>query len=485
MTVPELDHEAIVRLNTEELGSASDGIPWVSAEGARRSEETRKGLLARLGRGVSYSFKGSKPHLGPLSPGCTLCGEGSWSCLFVNNLCNASCFFCPAPQDDADMPGTSTLTFSDPLEYAEYVERFGFRGVSISGGEPLVHPERTLSFIEAVRRRLGGDVYLWMYTNGKLLSRELASRLRDAGLDEIRFNIAASGYDLEAVRTALKIIPTVTVEIPAVPEDLETLEKISRTLSDLGVRHLNLHQIRCTRFNKDRLAKRGYTFLHGPLSAVLESELAALSFLAYAQDTGLAIPVNYCSAIYRHRFQARASRRRWARYVAKPFETVTEAGLIRTVHLEGEGRVLSSVQESLRAGGTDGRRWDVSNKGRRMSIDADLLGLIHTDGLEVKVAYSLATIRPTHSYLHPFTEITLSSGRTLVIERATCLGATALDAGELRLFTESFPGGGAAAMEADLVYERAARISGDPSRVAAWKRIIQAESIRSGLLEYY
>jgi len=40
-------------------------------------------------------------------------------------------------------------------------------------------------------------------------------------------------------------------------------------------------------------------------------------------------------------------------------------------------------------------------------------------------------------------------------------------------------------MEADLVYERAARISGDPSRVAAWKRIIQAESIRSGLLEYY
>lgn len=483
MMVPEYDHDRIVRINTQDHAAGTGRMRWLSAGEAGRMELLRENLLEAVGREAAFEFNGTKPVYRRLSPGCALCGRGNWSCLFINNICNARCFFCPTRQDTQDDPGTSTLTFSDPEEYADYLERFGFEGASISGGEPLMTLEKTLQFVSTLRRRFGEGMYLWMYTNGTLLTTDSVRRLADAGLDEIRFNIVATGYDLTSLRMAIGVIPSVTVEIPAVPEDMEIVKAKLEELSEAGVAYLNLHQIRCTTHNRDNLAGRGYTFLHGPQVGILESELAALRIMDHARENHIDLGINYCSLIYRHRFQTRAARQRWARHMVKPFEAVTHAGLIRTLHIDTDARTIAEMEKGLALKGVDPARWSVNSNRSRMTIDAQLLGMVDDPPPPVKVSYSLAMIRPAVSYQNAFKEVRLASGRTVVLERGPVFPEMELGSDELALFVESFLSGSMPDMDA--LYTRAAALGvSEPTRTT-WQRIIQAEGLRSGLLEYY
>lgn len=58
--------------------------------------------------------------------------------------------------------------------------------------------------------------------------------------------------------------------------------------------------------------------LHGPKAMVPESGLTALKSLLYSKEQNIGLPVNYCSYIYRYRFQSRASRIKQTRLFTKP-----------------------------------------------------------------------------------------------------------------------------------------------------------------------
>ena len=88
-------------------------------------------------------------------------------------------------------------------------------------------------------------------------------------------------------------------------------------LATVGVKHLNLHQLRLTPHSFERFVGRPYTFLHGERVTILESELTALELLRYARETNLDLPVNYCSFVYKNRYQKAAARRRSAAVMCK------------------------------------------------------------------------------------------------------------------------------------------------------------------------
>jgi len=176
---------------------------------------------------------------------------------------------------------TSSIEFERPKDYADYVKKFGIRGVAFSGGEPMISFDRITRFLDLLGRDAPDLSHIWMYTNGILVTTDRLKILRDNGLKEIRFDLSAVDYALDNLKKAVGIIPIVTVEIPAIPEDLERTKPLLKTLADLGVNYLNLHQIRCTHFNLPKLIQRGYTFLHGPGVAVLETELTALELIQY------------------------------------------------------------------------------------------------------------------------------------------------------------------------------------------------------------
>lgn len=325
----------LIEANRLEYGYRYDLLNFANSDRLASAEAERRDLLQWLAEHAAFGYAGTKVDCSGLSPGCRHCGAGGWSCLFVNGRCNGKCFYCPTTQDDNGPPVTNGLAFIDPDEYADYVATLGFTGVSISGGEPLLTPELSLSFLRAVRKRCGDKVHLWLYTNGTMLTADLCRRLKDAGLDEIRFDLGAVRYNLKKLRLAIGAIPTVTVEIPAVPEDEELLQLKMVEMADAGVKHLNLHQMRLTPFNFGPLTARGYTFLHGEKVTLLESELCALRLVRFGLEQGIPLPVNYCSFTYKRRFQLAASRRRAALSICGSGETVTEPGFLRTLSPSG------------------------------------------------------------------------------------------------------------------------------------------------------
>lgn len=341
------DREAFTASNQLEYGRHYDFLEFPTPEQATAAHAERNELLGWLQANAEFGCSDTKVDCQRLSPGCQTCAAGGWSCLFINGRCNASCFYCPTSQDETGDPLTNGIPFATPEDYAEYVALFGFTGASISGGEPLLTLERTLAYLDAVRRRCGDAVHLWMYTNGTLLTREIAGELRSAGLGEIRFDIGATNYNLSKLHLAVGIIPTVTVEIPMVPEEEGLLRDKLVEMAATGVQHLNLHQMRLTPYNIKHLAGRAYTFVHGENVTVLESELGALRLVRYAIEQGIDLPVNYCSFPYKRRFQHAAARRRGIPFVRAEHEAVTEAGYLRAL---GAGSVQYFEAVTLASG---------------------------------------------------------------------------------------------------------------------------------------
>lgn len=316
-----------------ELNHRQNGneINWYHPYRSIELDQQREKLFNALDGKIEWEFKGTKPYVNQLSKGCELCGQGEWSCLFITGICNASCFYCPTRQDSDELPQTQQLRFEDPDSYVEYINRVGFKGISFSGGEPLMVFDRTLEFLRQVRSKCDPAIYIWMYTNGILISDEKLQMLGEAGLDEIRFDLGAVNYHTKVIQNAARFIPHVTVEIPAVPGHKEQLLAILPELCSLGVSNLNLHQLRLTTYNSAKLLQHEYTYLHGEQPVVAESELCALEIIQYVLEKQLPIGVNYCNFQYKNRFQKAGFRNKMAALLKNEEEELTLNGYLRSI----------------------------------------------------------------------------------------------------------------------------------------------------------
>ncbi|MBN2321840.1 MAG: radical SAM protein [Acidobacteria bacterium] len=400
-----------------EFGDAYDLLNFVSEDEARRAKAFRNEILVEIASEIKFRNKRTKPVYRGISRGCELCGTGSWSCLFVNGKCNCRCFYCPAEQRVVGLPTTNTLTFPKVQDYVDYIGQFDFRGVSISGGEPLLTLDTTLKFITAVKRKFGDRTYLWIYTNGTLVDRDALARLRDAGINEIRFDIGATEYSLKKARLAVGLIDHVTVEIPAVPEDYDVLKGKLHEMSESGISFLNLHQLRLTPYNRYNLLDRNYTYLHGEHPTVLESELTALKLMRHAAEDRIPLALNYCSYVYKNRFQRAAARRRCGLLIRSPHEDVTENGYIRSLYVEGPADALDSLAESLSRSGHPAGSWRSAKEKGRFFFSSTGGHAMTLDNLRLGVAYYDSRLVQSISYRNPFKEIRLNRNRSIFAER--------------------------------------------------------------------
>jgi pyruvate formate-lyase activating enzyme-like uncharacterized protein len=462
--------ERMIAANQAEYGEHAHSLRWVSPVQAAESQARRADTLAALADRITQACNRTKPHYGPLSPGCTTCTQGCWSCLFINGRCNCRCFYCPTPQDDTGVPTTNLIQFATPEAYAEYAARFGFTGVSISGGEPLLTYERAIAYLQALRGRMGAAPHLWLYTNGTLVTTEKLAGLKAAGLNEIRFDLSAVDYNLEKARMAADHIACVTVEIPAIPEDAQRLADLLPALSEAGVRHLNLHQLRLTPHNRPNLMQRDYTYLHGESVTVLESERTALDLLRLACDQALPLAVNYCSFVYKRRYQKAAARRRNALETLKAHEAVTENGFIRTLTLAGEPQHIGPQAEHLQRCGVPRDHWVLNAKNDRLAFHPSLWPKLDFSGGRLAVAYTEAVLTSQISYRCPFKELRLTPAAKIYIEKRPLRLELRLDEDDREFFR---------------------RLVIDPAPVGAapsnpvQEELAEYETIRSGLQDYF
>jgi len=307
-------------------------IKWLSPYEADNEESKRGKIINAFSSKVNWSFKNTKPWVNKISKGCELCGHGEWSCLFIVGRCNANCFYCPASQNSDDTPMAQQLTFEDPNEYADFINYFNFKGCSFSGGEPFLVYEKVLVFLETLRKKCAPDLYIWMYTNGILGTEEKFKKLAELGLNEVRFDIGATNYKIETIKKASGIIENITVEIPIDPDKMDLIKELIPQLEELGVTNLNLHQMRLTNYNADKLLAKNYTYLHGEHPTVLESELAALEIIQFVDTNNFKIGVNYCAFQYKNRFQ-KAGYRTKVLSTISPTKEITENGYVINIYV--------------------------------------------------------------------------------------------------------------------------------------------------------
>lgn len=294
--------------------------------------------LERLSRrvpGVVIEDRGEIVRLGELSPGCQACKDGAWDCIFITNRCNLACPFCYSPQAlPADAAGSA---FGDtPGEIAAGYRQTTITGVSFSGGEPFLKPEKLLEWVRQVKFQFP-EVYTWVYTNGLAADESTLRDLKDLGVDEIRFNLAATGYDhpliLETLTLAGKLLPFLTVEIPSIPHDREKLLHNLVTWSRLGVRYLNLHELmyepgtNAASMNGER---RGVVIDDGHKTEV-DPRSRPLTFEVMEKIKAERIPlaVNDCSLQSKLR-QVRGRRKCLAPLTQAPYENLNADGVFET-----------------------------------------------------------------------------------------------------------------------------------------------------------
>lgn len=396
------------------VGWAYNDLNWLTEDEARKRNAERDELLKSLE--AYYCFRRSKICYGKLSPGCLKCGEGKWSCLYINVLCTGTCFFCPQDRNvkDERPPAAENILFDNPDDYLDYLERFSFEGVGFSGGETTLVSDKLILYINKIKQRFGNGIYTWVYTNGDLIDNAKLKGLKAAGLDEIRFNISARDYSLNKVKSATEFIDTVTVEIPAIPEDHEILKKQIGEMQRSGVHHLNLHQLFTTPHNYKAYIDRSYTFLHRPDLPILESEMSALNLLRYAMDSGVTLPINYCSCAYKQRFQQMGRRLRAASAIRRDFDGITSLGYIRLLSVVDSPENINDIAAALAKSGHDNNLWSLDDTGTELSVHRSLLKHIDAERYSVDLSYILADIkggRTPHGY-----EIKLNTSKSVFVE---------------------------------------------------------------------
>jgi pyruvate formate-lyase activating enzyme-like uncharacterized protein len=414
----------LVEINKLEYGTGYDQLQWLNYYQAIEMEDRRAELLSALEGRINWGFEKTKTDVTKLSKGCQLCGDGEWSCLFINGQCNCNCFYCPAPQTDIGVPVTQTLSFEHPESYVDYIRHFNFKGVSFSGGEPFLTFDRVKRFLTSLRNQLPSDLYIWMYTNGTRVTIDQLRELANLGLNEIRYDIGATDYNLKPVKQAIGIIPVVTVEIPAVPDEIDNLKKSVKELADAGLSHLNLHQLRLTPHNFPKLVEKGYSFAHGPRVTVPDSEITAFELLHFTKEENIDLPVNYCSFVYKNRFQKSGLRKKLAPHVTSEFQSITKNGYLRSLSVNKADIInvdeLKTLLSTINA---------FSETNEKILFHEKLLPLITPLVNQLQVTYTDVRITESTPKDTPAATISLRNDKTLYIEKGTAINQMNLPRG--------------------------------------------------------
>jgi pyruvate formate-lyase activating enzyme-like uncharacterized protein len=256
------------------------------------------------------------------SRGCELCARGAKMVLFVTGLCHRRCWYCPL---SGERSGRDAVFANDrPVEGPEDVlaeaRLMDALGTSITGGEPLLVPERVARFSGILKEAFGEEHHIHLYT-GMAPARDLLRPL--AGLvDEIRLHppqekwkgIASSPY-ARAAEAARDLGFAVGVEVPA----LKGLPDLAEILP--LVDFLNVNELEWGGINGEEMRKRGLVPADALHNAVRGSR-------RWAKDLTHREKVHWCSSRFKDAVQLRERLKRIAGRTARPFDEVTPDGTV-------------------------------------------------------------------------------------------------------------------------------------------------------------
>ena len=280
---------------------------------ARRAEMLRavpglKAVLPGHPEGVPWSpdLPACTLYVGPAErfpAGCRSCLLGSGlSAVRKTNRCNAACPFCydygqldcipPIGEGMWEIGGTKF--YADDLPLLLSIDRHP-TGIAYVYLEPFTEIEK---YYGIVRRFHEAGVHQHMYTNGVGATEEQLKTLAEAGLDELRFNLGASGAAdkvIDAMAIAKKYIPRVGIETPMTREFFKALNNKKEKILATGIDFMNCAELHLNDNNlPNYFGEPMYFCRMGYLSPIISRDLT-LQVMKTAAEEKWPIAVHDCS----------------------------------------------------------------------------------------------------------------------------------------------------------------------------------------------
>lgn len=235
--------------------------------------------------------------------GCRSCLLGTGlSAIRKTNKCNLKCKFCynygeldnisPVGEGMWEIGGTKFYEKDIDLLLSIYDKPTGISYVYL---EPFMEIEK---YYPVVRKFSDAGIHQHLYTNGTLATEETLKALGEAGLDELRFNLGASGCSdkvIENIGIAKKYIKRVGIETPMTPEFLEAFFRKKQAILATNLDFINCAELHLNENNIGNYrGENMYICRHGYISPIWSRELT-LKFMKIADDEGWDLVVHDCS----------------------------------------------------------------------------------------------------------------------------------------------------------------------------------------------
>ncbi len=289
----------------------------------------------------------SNLYIGRIPKGCRVCSKGAKLVLFVTGICYKGCFYCPLSErrrgkDVIYANERPVKKFEDIIEEAKIMRA---RGAGITGGEPYLRYERTLKFIKLLKKNFGEDFHIHMYTAENIPKNKL-KELKEHGLDEIRYHLLDLNSDVwKSVENSVSLEISTGIEIPALPNDHERIVSIIKKSEEIGANFVNINELEFSHTNSEELIKRGYKLKSMRSYAVKNSRETALK--AMMECINSKINIHFCSSRFKDTVQLKNRLKRMAKSKKKPFEIISDEGLLVKGIIESENKNIEFLKDIL------------------------------------------------------------------------------------------------------------------------------------------
>lgn len=235
--------------------------------------------------------------------GCRSCLLGTGlSAVRKTNRCNIECPFCynygeldcqpPIGEGLWEIGGTKF--YEEDIDLLLSIQKKP-TGIAYVYLEPFMEIDQYYGVIARFHR---AGVHQHMYTNGTLANEENLRALGEAGLDELRFNLGATGCAdavIENMALAKRFIPRVGIETPMTPAFWEAFGRKKQRILATGIDFINCAELHLNPNNIGNYAGESlYMSRQGYVSPIW-SRMISLKMMKLAGEEEWPIVVHDCS----------------------------------------------------------------------------------------------------------------------------------------------------------------------------------------------
>jgi uncharacterized protein len=300
--------------------------------------------------------------------GCKSCIRGEKLVLFITGICRTGCIYCPLSdlRKGSDKMWANERECKDIKDVLEEAKESNAKGAGITGGDPLVVLDKTVSYARALKKEFGNDFHIHIYLSTKLVTRENLAKLAEV-VDEVRFHpvslnsLGNHTEDLEKIGYAKEYFKkeNIGIEIPLFPDKrrqaLEFIKKAAHLISFVNLNELEIGDTNFDYITQNyNLNSGGYT-IKGSMNA-------GIWMMNQILKEKISLKVHLCTAETKnwHQFKNRL-----LKHDILPFGERTEEGMVIYYYISKEKN--QKFKELVK--GIDNKEAFFDSKKQRVIID--------------------------------------------------------------------------------------------------------------------